>query len=94
MPKRASLVVQGPMQGTRVRSLTQKTQHAAEQLSPCAVTPEPALRAREPRPGLHKRRSHRNKKPRHHWQAAPICCNYRKSVNSDEDQHSQKQTDK
>ena len=32
-----------PMQGTRVRALGSKIPHAAEQLSPCATTTEPAL---------------------------------------------------
>ena len=44
----ASLVAQWlrirlPMQGTQVRALVQKIPHAAEQLSPCATTTEPAL---------------------------------------------------
>ena len=46
--ERASLVEQWlrihlPMQGTRVRALVGKIPRAAEQLSPCATTTEPAL---------------------------------------------------
>ena len=48
MKNRASLVVQWlriclPMQGTRVRALVWEDPTAAEQLSPCAATTEPAL---------------------------------------------------
>ena len=32
-----------PMQGTRVQSLVWENPHAAEQLSPCTTTTEPAL---------------------------------------------------
>ena len=46
----ASLVVQWlrillPMQGTQVQAWSGKISHAAEQLSPCATTTEPALQS-------------------------------------------------
>ena len=44
-----------------------KIPHAAEQLSPCATTTEPARLE----PVLHNKRSHCNEKPAHHNEGQP-----------------------
>ena len=52
-----------PGQGTKIP-------HAAEQLSPCATTTEPA----NLEPVLCNERSHRNEKPAHHNEEWPPAC--------------------
>ena len=57
-----------PMQGTRVRALVRKIPHAAEQLSPCAATTEPALqspRATTPEARAPRARALQQEKPPH-----------------------------
>ena len=47
------------MQGTQLQALVRKTPHAAEQLSPCAVTTEPELQSlRATTTGAHAPRAH------------------------------------
>ena len=67
-----SLVVQWlrirlPVQGTRVQALVWKIPHAAEQLSPCATTPEPV----HLEPVLCNKRSHRDQSPHTAMKSSP-----------------------
>ena len=73
--------------------------HAAEQLSPCATTTKPVLRAHAPQllkpaclePVLYNKRSHDNEKSTHHNVEQPQLAATRESLHTaTKTQHSQK----